>query len=143
MNRRITAEAVFNETYKKLLVVIPELLNIQQHRSSSTIRHKMQLRCQLLKVSPNFLKICLRSYNVDPNRPPIPEHEYVIAVYISRQSAEALEYHTPGSFYAAYSLDGNRVDIMLKRELSDQLHRWLESIIRKGIEIKLNSTKPS
>ena len=135
MTREMSAELLYAEIYRKLLVLIPDLLVIDGS-GRSKVRGLTTLKLNVISRSPSRLKISLSCYYKNSMGKDIPDPDVAIAVYPTRHIAEAWEHIDSKGFMSVYSLDGSWVDIGAKRYLNNFLNNWLEDLIAQGHLVK-------
>ncbi len=135
MTREISAELLYTEIYRKLLVLIPDLLTIDRS-GRSTVKGLTTLNFNVIRRSPDRLKVSLSHYHKDASGNDIPDPDVAIAVYPDRHVAEAWEYIDANGLMSVYSLDGGWVNISIKRYLNDFINNWLEDLITLGYVIE-------
>ncbi|MFJ3059023.1 DUF1249 domain-containing protein [Herbaspirillum sp. NPDC087042] len=131
----MSAELLYAEIYRKLLVVIPDLLTIDG-AGRSKVKGLKTLNLNVISRSPSRLKISLSRYYKNSLGKDIPDPDVAIAVYPTSHIAEVWEYMNVKGLTSVYSLDGSWVDIFAKRHLNKCLNNWLGDLIAQGHVIK-------
>lgn len=119
--------------FHQLLDVIPDLLSIEE-QGKSVVDGYMDLNLDILHRTPERLIIALSHYYRHPSGDMIADPDMEIAVYPSREYAEALTYQD--SFgYLSVLADSGQVKARLQRELNSFLSQWLDNLIMQGYRV--------
>lgn len=119
--------------FHKLLDVVPDLLVIEES-GKSQVDGFMDLNLDILHRTPERLIIALSHYYKHPSGDMIADPDIEIAVYPSREHAEALTYQDTYS-YQPVMLDSGHVNSRLQGELNRFLSQWLTNLIGQGHRI--------
>lgn len=120
--------------FHKLLDVVPDLLTIEEH-GKSVVTGYMDLNLDILHRTPERIIIALSHYYKHPSGDVIADPDMEIAVYSSREYAEALTYQD--SFgYQSVLVESDQVNPRLQRDLNSFLSQWLINLIEQGHRIK-------
>lgn len=125
--------------FHKLMDVVPDLLTIEEH-GKSVVPEYMDLNLDILHGTPERIIIALSHYHKHPSGDMIADPDMEIAVYPSREYAEALAYQDIWGYRRVYGEDGASVDARAKRELNGFLNQWLTNLIHQGHCIKAEAT---
>lgn len=120
--------------FHKLLDVIPDLLTIEES-GKSQVDGFMDLNLDILQRTPERLIIALSHYYKHPSGDMIADPDMEIAVYPSREHAEALTYQDTYS-YQSVLIDSGQVNARLQRDLNGFLSQWLTNLIGQGHRIR-------
>lgn len=122
--------SIKQQIYFKLLDVIPDLLTIEEH-GKSVVDGFMDFNLDILHRSPERIIIALSHYYKHPSGDMIADPDMEVAVYPSREFAEALTYQD--SFgYQSMLLDSGQVNTRLQSDLNRFLNQWLANLIGQG-----------
>lgn len=120
--------------FHKLLDVIPDLLTMEEH-GKSKVDGFMDFNVDILHRTPERIIIALSHYYKHPSGDMIADPDMEVAVYPSREYAEALTYQD--SFgYQSVKLDSGQVNVRLQHDLNKFLSQWLTNLIHQGHCIK-------
>lgn len=128
--------------FHKLLDVVPDLLTIEEH-GKSVVSGYMDLNLDILHGTPGRLIIALSHYYKHPSGDMIADPDMEIAVYPSREHAEALAYQDIWGYRRVYGEDGASADVRAKREMNSFLNQWLTNLIHQGHCIRAEATAES
>lgn len=118
--------------FHKLLDVVPDLLTIEEH-GKSAVPGYMDLNLDILHRAPERIIIALSHYYKHPSGDMIADPDMEIAVYLSREYAEALTYQDTYGYQSVLGDEG--VDAKLQRDLNNFLSQWLTNLIEQGHRI--------
>lgn len=122
---------LYQQIYKKLLLVVPRLLEIEES-GKSVVAGYMDLNLDVLKRGSDKTIIALSHYYKHPSGDMIADPDMEIAVYPPRSMAEALTYQDSFGYRAVYSEGGTKVDVRARRDLNEFLKQWLDNLIEQG-----------
>lgn len=120
--------------FHKLLDVVPDLLTIEEH-GKSVVSGYMDLNLDILHRNPERIIIALSHYYKHHSGDMIADPDMEIAVYPSREYAEALTYQDAYSYQSVLQDEGV-VDAKLQRDLNDFLSQWLTNLKQQGHLVK-------
>lgn len=126
--------SLYQQIYKKLQTVIPDLYSIDEH-GKSVVPGYMDLNLDVLRRGATKTIIALSHYFKHPSGDMIADPDMVLAVYADRSMAEALSYQDSFGYQEVYSQGGAMVDVRTKRELNQFLTQWLSNLIVQGHRI--------
>lgn len=118
--------------FHKLLDVVPDLLTIEES-GKSAVPGYMNLNLDILHRTPERIIIALRHYYKHQSGDMIADPDMEIAVYPSREHAEALTYQDTYGYQSVLGAEG--VDAKLQRDLNNFLSQWLTNLIEQGHRI--------
>lgn len=120
--------------FHKLLDVIPDILTIEEH-GKSKVEGFMDFSVDILHRTPERIIVALSHYYKHHSGDMIADPDMEVAVYPSREYAEALTYQD--SFgYQSVKLDAGQVNVRLQGDLNKFLSQWLTNLIMQGHCIK-------
>jgi uncharacterized protein YqiB (DUF1249 family) len=122
---------LYQQIYKKLLVVVPSLLTIEESGKSVVVGY-MDLNLDVLKRSTDKTVIALSHYYKHPSHDMIADPDMELAVYPTRGMAEALSYQDSYGYRVVYSEGGTKVDVRARRDLNQFLNQWLSNLKEQG-----------
>lgn len=122
---------LYQQIYKKLLVVVPDLKSIEES-GKSIVSDYMDLNLDVLKKGTDKIIIALSHYYRHPSGDMVSDPDMEIAVYPTRGMAEALTYQDTFGYRVVYSQGGTMVDVRAKRDLNQFLNQWLDNLIQQG-----------
>ena len=122
---------LYQQIYKKLLVVVPDLQSIEES-GKSIVAGFMDLNLDILKRGTDKTVIALSHYYRHPSGDSISDPDMEIAVYPARYMAEALTYQDTYGYRVVYSESGTKVDVRARRDLNQFLTQWLDNLIQQG-----------
>jgi uncharacterized protein YqiB (DUF1249 family) len=122
---------LYQQIYRKLLVVVPDLQSIEES-GKSIVAGFMDLNLDVLKRGTDKTVIALSHYYRHPSGDSVADPDMEIAVYPSRGIAEALTYQDTIGYRVVYSQGGTMVDVRAKRDLNQFLNQWLDNLIQQG-----------
>lgn len=125
--------------FHKLLDVIPDLLAIEEH-GKSVVEGFMNLNLDILHRRPDRIIIAISHY-YKQNGDMIADPDMEIAVYPSREYAEAMTYQDTYGYQSV--LSGEEVNAKLQRDLNGFLSQWLTNLIQQGHRIQAEATSES
>lgn len=128
---------IHNRIFHKLLDVVPDLITIEEH-GKSVVDGFMDFSVDILHRSPERIIIALSHYYKHPSGDMIADPDMEVAVYPSREYAEALTYQD-GLGYQSVMLDAGQVNVRLRNDLNKFLSQWLTNLIMQGHCIKNES----
>lgn len=123
--------------FHKLLDVIPDLLTMEEH-GKSKVDGFMDFSVDILHRTPERIIIALSHYYKHPSGDMIADPDMEVAVYPSREYAEALTYQDIFG-YQSVKLDAGQVNARLQQDLNKFLSQWLTNLIMQGHCIKNES----
>lgn len=119
-----------NRLFHKLQKVVPTLLTMDEH-GKSVVDGFMDFSVDILHRTPERIIIALSHYYKHPSGDMIADPDMEVAVFPSREYAEALTYQD--SFgYQSVMLDAGQVNVMLQKDLNQFLSQWLTNLIQQG-----------
>lgn len=122
---------MYQQIYKKLLMVVPDLKSIEEH-GKSIVSGYMDLNLDVLKHGTDKIIVALSHYYRHPSGDAIADPDMEIAVYPARGMAEALSYQDTYGYRVVYSEGGSKVDVRARRDLNEFLKQWLDNLIEQG-----------
>jgi len=125
---------LYQQIYKKLLVVVPNLQSIEDS-GKSIVSGYMDLNLDVLKRGADKSVIALSHYYRHFSGDMIADPDMEIAVYPAKGRAEALTYQDSFGYREVYSEGGTKVDIRARRDLNEFLKQWLDNLIEQGHRI--------
>jgi len=132
---------LYQQIYKKLLVVVPDLKRIEES-GKSIIAGYMDLNLDVLRRGTDKTVIALSHYYRHPSGDMIADPDMEIAVYPARDMAEALTYQDTYGYRVVYSQGGGAVDVRARRDLNLFLAQWLDNLIQQGHCITTDLASP-
>ena len=129
--------SLYQQIYKKLQSVIPDLYSIDEH-GKSVVPGYMDLNLDVLWRGATKTIIALSHYFKHPSGDMIADPDMVLVIYADRAMAEALSYQDSFGYQEVYSQDGAIVDVRTKRELNQFLSQWLSNLIAQGHRINIS-----
>ena len=124
-----------NRIFHKLLDVVPDLLTIDEH-GKSVVDGFMDFSVDILHRTQERIIIALSHYYKHPSGDMIADPDMEVAVYPSRECAEALTYQDSYGYQSVLLNDG-QVNTGLQRDLNRFLTQWLTNLIDQGHCIKI------
>lgn len=132
---------VFEQNYKKLMTLIPELWSLRTGRAlKSRVEGYMDLNLDILKKQEDKITLALSHYYMHPSGDMIADPDMEIRVCRRNGWAEALTYQDMWGYKEAY-LDKNRYNPKLKNYLNSFLTHWLKNCLAQGHKLKRNKSK--
>ena len=128
---------LYQQIYKKRLVVVPDLQRIEES-GKSIVAGFMDLNLDILKKGTDKTVIALSHYYQHPSGDMVSDPDMEVAVYPSKSMAEAMTYQDSFGYRVVYSQGGSMVDVRAKRDLNQFLNQWLSNLIEQGHCIKTN-----
>ncbi len=122
---------LYQQIYKKLLVVVPSLLTIEES-GKSVVSGYMDLSLDILKRGSDKNIIALSHYYKHPSGDMVADPDMEVAVYPARNMAEALSYQDTYGYRTVYTNGGTMVDVRARRDLNEFLNQWLDNLIQQG-----------
>ncbi len=133
---------MYQQIYKMLLLVVPDLQNIEES-GKSVVAGYMDLNLDVLKRGTDKTIIALSHYYKHPSGDMIADPDMEIAVYPAKSMAEALTYQDTYGYSVVYSQGGTKVDVRARRDLNQFLHQWLDNLIQQGHRIPTQTEIPA
>ncbi len=122
---------LYQQIYKKLLLVVPSLLTIEESGKSIVVGY-MDLNLDVLRRTTDKTVIALSHYYKHPSHDMIADPDMEIAVYPAKGLAEALTYQDSFGYRIVYSEGGTKIDVRARRDLNEFLTQWLSNLIEQG-----------
>jgi uncharacterized protein YqiB (DUF1249 family) len=122
---------LYQQIYKKLLMVVPNLQNIEES-GKSIVSGYMDLNLDVLKRGADKSVIALSHYYRHFSGDMIADPDLEIAVYPAKSMAEALTYQDSYGYRTVYTNGGTMVDVRARRDLNQFLNQWLSNLIEQG-----------
>ena len=122
--------ALYQQIYKKLLVVVPSLQRIEES-GKSIVSGFMDLNIDILKRGTDKMVIALSHY-YKQGGDMIADPDMELAVYPTRRMAVALSYQDAYGYRTVYTNGGTMVDVRARRDLNQFLTQWLDNLIQQG-----------
>lgn len=123
---------IHSRIFHKLLSIVPDLMTIVES-GKSIVPGYMDFNLDILHRTPEQIIIALSHYYKHPSGDMIADPDMEVAVYPSREHAEALTYQDAYSYQSV--LGGGEVDARLQRDLNVFLSQWLTNLIEQGHRI--------
>jgi uncharacterized protein YqiB (DUF1249 family) len=119
--------------YKKLLRIVPELADPKFEAKKLKSEGFMDLNIDILSwdAAKDKCHIALSHYYKHDSGDMIPDPDMEVALYPSRQMAEALSYQDCFGYRQVYPEPG-KINPRAKKELNSFLNQWLSNIIAQG-----------
>jgi uncharacterized protein YqiB (DUF1249 family) len=121
---------LYQQIYKKLLMVVPSLLSIKEGGKSIVVGY-MDLNLDVLKRGAEKTIVALSHCYRHPSGDMIADPDMGIAVYPAKSMAEALSYQDCYGYREVYSEGGSKVDVRARRDLNEFLIQWLSNVIEQ------------
>lgn len=126
---------VYARLFHKLRDVVPSLLTIEES-GKSKVEGFMDLNLDVIHKRSSRIIIALSHYYRHPSGDMIADPDMEIAVYPTKEMAEALAYQDCYSYRRVYGDDNATEDIKAKKELNAFLDQWLSNLIEQGHSIQ-------
>ena len=117
--------------FEKLLLVAPELKQIEEH-AKSTVPGLMDLNLDVLVQQHDYMRIALSHYWQHSSGDMIADPDMEIGVYWDMRLAEALTYQDMFIYEVAYQRDGGAPDLAIHTRINIFLEHWLENLAAQG-----------
>ncbi len=121
----------YQQIYRKLLLVVPDLQTIEES-GKSIVSGYMNLNLDVLKRGTDKMVIALSHYYRHSSGDMIADPDMEVAVYPAKGLAEALTYQDTYGYRVVYSDGGTKVDVRARRDLNEFLNQWLDNLIEQG-----------
>ena len=122
---------IYCRNYKKLLKLIPTLLDIKT-AAKLTAPGFMNLNVDILNHNHKKVVIALSHYYKHPSGDMIADPDIMMAVFTETESVEVLTYQDYFGFRTVYSADGKVFSPSTQKELNSFLEQWLTNLAEQG-----------
>lgn len=122
---------IYCRNYKKLLKLIPTLLDIKT-AAKLTAPGFMNLNVDILNRNHKKVVIALSHYYKHPSGDMIADPDITMAVFTETESVEVLTYQDCFGFRTVYSADGKVFSPSTQKELNSFLEQWLTNLAEQG-----------
>lgn len=122
---------IYSRNYKKLLKLIPTLLDIKTS-AKLTAPGFMNLNVDILNRHHKKIVVALSHYYKHPSGDMIADPDITMAVYTEAESVDVLTYQDCFGFRTVYSPDGMAFSPSTKKELNSFLGQWLTNLAEQG-----------
>lgn len=126
---------IYIRLFHKLRDVVPSLLTIEES-GKSKVDGFMDLNLDVIHKRSSRIIIALSHYYRHPSGDMIADPDMEIAVYPTKEMAEALSFQDVFCYRRVYGDDNATEDIKAKKELNAFLDQWLSNLIEQGHSIK-------